>query len=99
MATVRAKFKLVSFTSTMNYVSEPTGEVDANGRAVYRNTYKEMRTLVFNPVYGNGDPNHENTKFWQASPQGEIRLGTVNREAWEKFELDKEYYLDFIPAD
>lgn len=29
---------------------------------------------------------------------GEIRLDVVNQEAWQHFELDKEYYVDFTPA-
>jgi hypothetical protein len=96
---VRAKFKLNSITSQMQYMSEPTGEKDAQGRSIDRGVHKEMRTLVFNPVYGNGDPEHENTRFWQASPQGELKLGVINQQAWEQFELGKEYYLDFIPAE
>ena len=60
---------------------------------------KELRSLKFVPVYGNGDPDHENTKFWQASPSGEISLGTVNPEAWSQFELGKEYYVDFTSAN
>ncbi len=51
------------------------------------------------PVYGNGDPNHENTKFWQASPGGRLELSVVNAAAVERFEVGKEYYLDFTPAD
>jgi hypothetical protein len=56
-----------------------------------------MRTLVFSPVYSQ-DPESENKKFWDASPQGEVRLGTVNPEAWKQFELGQEYYLDFTLA-
>jgi hypothetical protein len=79
---VRAKFKLNRITSSMNYMSKPTGKLDEKGRSIDEGVHVEMRTLVFNPVYGNGDPNHENTKFWQASPSGELQLGTVNPEAW-----------------
>jgi len=60
---------------------------------------KEMNTLEFSPVYGNGDPNHENTKFWSASPTGKIELGTVNLAVAAQFELGKEYYIDFTPAE
>lgn len=58
----------------------------------------ELRSVKLSPVYGNGDPNHENTKFWNASPSGSIELGTVNPGAWEQFEIGKEYYVDFTPA-
>jgi len=60
---------------------------------------KELRTLNFNPVYGNGDPNHENTKFFAYTPSGTVQLGTVSPEAWSQFELGKEYYLDFTVAE
>lgn len=92
--TVRAKFKYTGYEASQYQrqidPSQPWGS--GNIETV------EMRTLKFNPVYGQGDPNHENTKFWSASPCGEIRLGTVNPEAWSQFELGKEYYLDFSPA-
>lgn len=58
----------------------------------------EMRTVRLTPVYGNGDPNHENTRFWEASPSGQIELGCVNLAAAEMFDIGKEYYVDFSPA-
>ena len=91
---VRAKFKVDSFSSclyqrtkdqTKSYSAENTEKV-------------EMRTVVLSPVHGNGDPNHENAKFWNATPSGRLELGTINPEAWEQFELGKEYYIDFTPA-
>ncbi len=57
-----------------------------------------MRTVVLQPVYANNDPQHENSRFWDATPTGEIRLGTINPAAWEAFELNREYYVDFTPA-
>lgn len=57
-----------------------------------------MKTIKLAPVYGNGDPNHENTKFWQASPSGSIELGTINMEAAAMFVPGEEYYIDFTPA-
>ena len=98
--TVRAKFKCVRIESSEQSLAkkDATGAYvkDDAGRHVYETA--EMRTLCFAPVYGNGDPNHENTKFWNASPSGEVKLGTVNPEAWKKFKLGEEYYLDFTPA-
>lgn len=55
----------------------------------------EVRTVVLSPVCGNGDPNHENTKFWQASPSGKIEIGCANLPAAEAFELGEEYYVTF----
>lgn len=91
---VRAKFKVTRIERSEG--SRQDG-VDQQGRPRYVGT--EMQTIVLAPVYGNGDPNHENTKFWQASPSGEIKLGTVNMEAAEQFELGKEYYIDFTRAE
>lgn len=92
--TIRAKFKLDAVESTLTN----RGHYDERKQWVNDGT-AELRTLKFSPVYGGGDPNHENTKFWQASPSGSLSLGTVNPEAWAAFELGKEYYLDFTPAE
>ncbi len=86
---LRAKFKCTRFESSIQQVQNPkTKEYEK----------RELRTVCFVPVYGSGDPNHENTKFFAYSPSGEIKLGTVNPEAWKAFELEKEYYVDFTPA-
>lgn len=61
------------------------------------NSEKEMQNIVMTPVYGTGDT--ENAKFWQYTPSGEIRLGTINAEAAAEFELGKEYYIDFTRAE
>ena len=91
--TVRAKFQLQTIESSMmsRSVRQPDGSL-----AVER---VEMRTLVLRPVYGNADPEHENSRFWAATPSGEIRLGTINPDAWRHFEIDKAYYIDFTPAE
>ena len=97
---VRAKFKL-------NRVERSIGsrvKKDADGNRVKNSKgYDEMEpcemhTLVLNPVYGNGDPDHENTKFWDASPGGELKLNCVNAAAVGQFVLGAEYYVDFTPA-
>lgn len=51
------------------------------------------------PVYGGGDPTHENAAFWHATPQGKIALGCANRAAADRFETGKQYYVDFTPAE
>lgn len=94
---VRAKFKYTGYEASL-YTTFPEKTVD--GKSDYsRPNSVEMRTLKFSPVYGNGDPTHENTKFWNASPSGSITLGTVNPAAWEQFDMGKEYYLDFTEAE
>lgn len=55
----------------------------------------ELRTLIFNPV---SSTSPENKLFWAATPTGQIQLGMVNPEAWQRFELGHEYYFDASPA-
>lgn len=59
---------------------------------------KLMKTVKLEPVYKSADPNDDNSKFWAASPNGEIRLGTLNMDAAAQFEINGEYYVDFIKA-
>jgi hypothetical protein len=90
---VRAKFRLNSWTEELHSTGTHVDGKYVPGPPVPK------RTLNFTAVYGNGDPNHENTKFWNASPSGSMQLGCINQEAWKQFEIGKEYYLDFTPAE
>lgn len=98
---VRAKFRYTGYTATLATVSRLDADgyeiKGDDGRPIYDQT--ELRSLIFNPVYKNDDPESENSKFWRASPSGEVKLGTVNPQAWSQFEMGKCYYLDFIPAE
>jgi len=58
----------------------------------------EMRSIKMSPV-GYDANNNENSSFWAASPSGELKLQCINPEAWKQFELGKEYYLTFDPAE
>lgn len=92
---VKAKFKFVRYEA-----SAYKRKKDEKGAWVPENLETvELKTLMFQPVYGNGDPNHENTKFFNATPVGEIKLGTVNPEAAAYFKLDSEYILTFEEAN
>lgn len=92
MAAVRAKFKVDAIERNMT----TRGVVGPDGQTTY--VPAEMRTVKLSPVYQNGDPTHENSKFWQYTPSGQISLGCINLEAADAFELGKEYYVDFTPA-
>ena len=94
---VRAKFKVDS----KEYTQYTSGyALNAEGKEDYSKPNKvELCTVKMSPVYGNSDPNHENTKFWKASPSGRLELGSVNKSATDVFELGKEYYVDFTPAN
>lgn len=90
---VRAKFKVDSIRR-----ENQMRQVGKNDAGTPRYAHVEVRTVVMSPVYGGGDPNHENVKFWDATPSGKLELGCANLAAAEMFELGKEYYLDFTPA-
>lgn len=92
--TVRAKFTITKIERTMG--TRATGEKDERGYP--KREPCEMWSVHGHPVYGNGDPAHENTKFWEASPSGQLMLGTVNAAAAAEFELGAEYYVDFTKA-
>lgn len=94
MGSVRAKFKCDSITRTMG--SMPTGKKNERGYDEYAPC--EMWTVKMTPVYANGDPNHENSKFWAASLGGSLELTCVNAAAVACFDIGKEFYLDFTPA-
>lgn len=103
---VRAKFTVTSITRNQGSRQETCADpancpVGANWHdGMSRHSVPaEVQTIGLAPVYGNGDPNHENTKFWQASPSGQIQLGTVNLAAAQQFELGAEYYVDFTKAE
>ena len=90
---VRAKFRVGSFESRLyqKQIDPKAGWGAENIEAV------EMRTIVLSPVGPDGSD--ENRAFWSASPSGEIKLGTINQAAWGRFQLGKDYYVDFSPAD
>lgn len=92
---MRCKFRLDNINRCIGQY--PTGEVDPKtGRQIYGP--RELHTVIMSPVYGNGDPEHENTKYWAASPSGRLEIGTVNASAVAHLQLGAEYYIDVIPA-
>jgi hypothetical protein len=44
------------------------------------------------------DPDHENSKFFAATPGGSLQLSCVREEPVKDIEVGKEYFLDIIPA-
>jgi hypothetical protein len=86
---VRAKFRVLRVEITQISTRTP-------GKDEYHAT--EMRTIILNPVYSS-NPESENAKFFASTPNGEIRLGTINPNAWSYFQIDKEYYIDFTACE
>lgn len=98
---VRAKFVLNAVERQMGSVAKrnPDGSIatDTGGRTLYEPG--EMWTIKMSPVYANGDPNHENSKFWAASPGGQLLLNCVNPGAVQQLQkLGTEFYLDITPV-
>lgn len=90
---VRAKFKVDSIET----INQPKSTKQDDGS--YKTEPGTVTTLKLSPVYANGDPNHENSKFWAASPGGSLALNCVNSAAIAEFAVGKEYYLDFTAAE
>jgi hypothetical protein len=89
---VRAKFRVDRTESTLTTLKKDLNKGWDAGNMVTQ----ELKTIVMSPVGAN---NPENATFWKYTPSGEIKLGTINPEAWQQFELGKEYYIDFTPAE
>jgi hypothetical protein len=51
--------------------------------------------LAFAPVYSGSE---ENKEFFKYTPGGTIQFFVLNKPAADKFEVGKEYYVDFTPA-
>lgn len=97
--TIRCKFKLTQITRRTQSIVKR----DENGRAVVEHNHQvyeegEVWDLDMSPVYANGDPNHENSKFWEMTPGGSFNVATVNKAAVESMVLGAEYYIDITPA-
>lgn len=88
-----AKFRCESVTHAMGTVPS----LSAEGKLESRQGPVASVTMV--PVYHQGDPAHENSKFWAASPSGKFELQVVNLAAVEDLEPGAEYYLEIRRAD
>lgn len=49
------------------------------------------------PVYSD-DPEHENKKFWDATPAGQFWMNINNQACAGFFQPGHEYYIDITPA-
>lgn len=53
--------------------------------------------IDLSPVY-DSNPESENGRFYQATPWGQITLGTVNPAVAESLKVGQEVYVDFTPV-
>jgi hypothetical protein len=69
-------------------------------RAKVRCNAKTSGTVDFTTVYEpDAAKDTENARFTTATPWGDIRMAINNPAAMEQFEVNKEYYVDFTPAN
>lgn len=61
----------------------------------HKSTTETDARLSFSPVYTGSE---ENKEFFKYTPGGDFSIYTVNLAVAEKFEMGKEYYVDFSPA-
>ena len=55
------------------------------------------KEVEMSPVFSN-DPEHENKAFWDATPNGNLKM-IVNNNSLDDFKPGDEYYLDFTKAE
>ena len=53
-------------------------------------------TLGFYAVYAGSE---ENDKYFYQTPSAQFYIQTINEEAASKFEIGKNYYVDFSPSE
>ena len=94
---MRAKFKVTEITRQIGsrQVLDGGYETPEGTPVTMKWIPAEMQSVKMVPVSGGSV---DNKTFWDATPNGEIKLGIINQAAWSTFELDREYYVDFTPA-
>lgn len=97
---MRCKFKVNSITrfNQNGAKRDAAGSPVKDERGNYVYELVPMASVKMSPVYGGNDPNHENSRFWSATPSGNLEFNTVNLSAVEGLVLDGEYYIDITPA-
>lgn len=97
---VRCKFTVTGIKRTMGSRKkrDATGAYVKTDKGYDVYEAAEAWTIEMSPVYGHGDPSHENSKFWDATPNGKFEMTCVNKAAVDQLELGHEYYLDITPA-
>lgn len=59
-------------------------------------TDSEGKSITLSPVISGSK---ENEDFYRWTPGGQILLSTINEAAAAQFEVGKEFYVDFTPAE
>ena len=87
---VRAKFKVQEVTRSRG------GHNVRGADGMTRWEDCEVQRIKLSPVTS-GSP--ENEAFYSCTPGGSIELSTVVASAAAEFDIGKEFYVDFTPAD
>jgi hypothetical protein len=88
---LRARFRVHKFeTRRINRKIDPATEATAENLETV-----EVANVTLRAVDPGDDPSHPNAGFWKENPDGEITLTMINPEAWQEFQLDKEYNVRF----
>lgn len=90
---MRCKMNLRSIENVIGTV----GEIDSTGKIQQKQG--PVCNLAFYPVYHQGNPEHENSKYWGATPGGELKLQVVNAAAVSGLVVGAEYYVDIKRAE
>ena len=56
------------------------------------------KVVNLSAVMSDDDPESENSKFWTATPSGQLSMWINNPDGHAIFEQGKDYYLDLTPA-
>lgn len=83
---IRMSVRAKFFCSQKGEVASAPGTSDHNKNV----------NIVLNPVNGKSE---ENEQFFKYTPSGRIEISVVNPSAAAQFEVGKEYYIDFTPAN
>lgn len=66
-------------------------------KCISKREYTSMGQKLFDYQFGAVmDGSDENKRFWKWTPTGTLGVSTVTDG---QFEVDREYYLDLVPAD
>jgi len=55
--------------------------------------------VQLNAVMTDGEEESENTKFWEASPNGTLELTVDNKNVFPLFNTGQEFYIDITPIE
>lgn len=75
-------------------MSQVKAKFQVNNIETNENGYTQVS---LSPVYSD-DPNHENKKYWDATPAGSIFLGVNNQQAFAGYANGDEVYVTFEKA-